>query len=292
MANSGLFLCYAMNKELAGPDQGPVDGLGLCLACELVTGPGTVVGAERNRGLWLIYLKSQSAKDALIIEGISYQQRMVTIHARDPFASRGPSTKITISGLRINSSFSEILDYLKTVGVNFRSNIIDECYKDKKGNVTKFKTGRRFFFADLPKINLPETVKLGSGPIGLFYRGQIRAQEAGLATDMGNGDTEDEAGDRETSDEEKSKSEEENKSEQEAPTSSHVHATAGKIDASNKEIGNEAIKINQENMEDEAHNHELSDGFKSPESQTNATYANQLRKSRPKKKRMHQPKRR
>ena len=265
-----------MNKELAGPDQGPVDGLGLCLACELVTGPGTVVGAERNRGLWLIYLKSQSAKGALIIEGVSYQQRTVTIHARDPFASRGPSTKITISGLRINSSDLEILDYLKTVGVNFRSNIIDECYKDKKGNVTKFKTGRRFFFADLPKINLPETVKLGSGPIGLFYRGQIRAQKAGLATDMGNGDTEDEAGDRETSDEEKSKSEEqnnseekskseeENKSEQEAPTSSHVHATAGKI-------GNEAIKINQENMEDEAHNHEHSDGFKSPESQTKAT---------------------
>ena len=46
MANSGLFLCYAMNKELAGPDQGPVDGLGLCLVCELVTGPGTVVGAR------------------------------------------------------------------------------------------------------------------------------------------------------------------------------------------------------------------------------------------------------
>ena len=107
---------------------------------------------------------------------------------------------------------------------------------------------------------------------------------------MGNGDTEDEAGDRETSDAEKSKSEqennseEENKSEQEAPTSSHVHATAGKIDASNKEIGNEAIKINQESMEDEAHNRELSDGVKSPESQTKATYANQLRKSRPKKK--------
>ena len=142
-------------------------------------------------------------------------------------------------------------------------------------------------------------MKLGSGPIGLFYRGQIRAQKAGIATDMGNGDTEDEVGDRETSDEEKSKSEEENKSEQEAPTSSHVHATAGKIDASNKEIGNEAIKINQENMEDEAHNHELSDGCKSPESQTEATYANQLRKSRPKKKNaptqkkitdmMHQP---
>ena len=94
-------------------------------------------------------------------------------------------------------------------------------------------------------------------------------------------------------------SQEENKSEQEAPTSSHVHATAGKIDASNKEIGNEANQINQENMEDEAHNHELSDGFKSLESQTKATYANQLRKSRPKKKNaptqkkitdmMHQP---
>ena len=63
-----------------------------------------------------------------------------------------------------------------------------------------------------------------------------------------------------------------------------MHATAGKIDVSNKEIGNVEIKINQENMEDQAHNHELSDGFKSPESQIKATYANQLRKSRPKKK--------
>ena len=113
-----------MNKELAGPDQRSLDSLGLCLACEVVTGPGTVVVVERNRGLWLIYLKSQSAKDALIIEGISYKQRAVTVHARDPFASRGPSTKITISRLRINSSNSEILDYLKTVGVNIRTNII------------------------------------------------------------------------------------------------------------------------------------------------------------------------
>ena len=222
-------------------------------------------------------------------------------------------------------------------------------------------------------------MKLGSGPIGLFYRGQIRAQKADITTGIGNGDTEDEAGDRETSDEEKSrseeennsdekikseeenksdekikseeennsdekikseeennsdekikseeennsdekikseeennsdekikseeennsdekikseeennsdekiKSEEENKSEQEAPTSSHVHATAGKIDASIKEIENEAIKLNQENMEDEAHNHELSGGFNSPESQTKATYANHVRKSRQKK---------
>ena len=62
------------------------------------------------------------------------------------------------------------------------------------------------------------------------------------------------------------------------------------INASNKEIGNEAININQEVMEDEAHNNELSDGFKSPESPIKATYANQLRKSRPSK-RMHQPKR-
>ena len=88
-----------MNKELAGPNQRPVNGLGLFLACELVTGPGTVVEAGRNRGLWLIYLKSQSAKDALIIEGISNKQRTVTIHARDPVASRGPSKKITISEL-------------------------------------------------------------------------------------------------------------------------------------------------------------------------------------------------
>ena len=125
----------------------------------------------------------------------------------DPFASRGPSTKITIhvhvSGLRINSSDSEILDYLKTVGVNFRSNIIDECYKDKKGNVTKIKTGHRFLLRGSPqdKPAWSETVKLGSGllVIGLFYRGQIRAQKAGIATGMGNGDTEDEAGDRETS---------------------------------------------------------------------------------------------
>ena len=42
-------------------------------------------------------------------------------------------------------------------------------------------------------------------------------------------------------------------------------------------------------MEDEAHNHELSDRFKFPESQTKATYANHLRKSRQKKKNENAP---
>ena len=66
-----------------------------------------------------------------------------------------------------------------------------------------------------------------------------------------------------------------------------MHATAEKIDALNKESGNEAININQEN-----HNYELSDGFKFTESQTKATYANQFKEKQPKKKRrMHQPKR-
>ena len=129
-------------------------------------------------------------------------------------------------------------------------NIIDEWYKYKKGNVTKFKTGRRFFFADLPKINLPETVKLGSGPIGLFYRGQIRAQKAGIATDMGNGDTGDEAGDRETSDEEKSKSEEENNSEEKSK-SEEENKSEEKSKSEEENNSEEKSKSEEENNSEE-----------------------------------------
>ena len=53
---------------------------------------------------------------------------------------------------------------------------------------------------------------------------------------MENGDTEDEAGGRETSDEEKAIQRRGTSSEQEAPTSSHVHVTAGKWRAQTKRI--------------------------------------------------------
>ena len=86
----------------------------------------------------------------------------------------------------MNCSDSEILD--------FSSKVIDECYTDTTGIVIKLKTGRRFL-ADLPDINLPKTVELGSGLIALYYGGQIQAQNADIATGRENGDTENEAGD-------------------------------------------------------------------------------------------------
>ena len=73
-------------------------------------------------------MTSQSAIDALLIEGISYKQRPIAIHGRDPFANRGPATKITITGFRMKGSDSQLLDYLKPLIIGAELEIDKERY--------------------------------------------------------------------------------------------------------------------------------------------------------------------
>ena len=129
------------------------EGLDLCRACEALTGVGSIDGVQIISGLWRIYPLSMAARRQLIIEGISFRGQAVTVLDTNPFLthSDGPTTKLIIGNVPISVVNSEI-------------------------SITRFITGRRFVYIDIPKIPLPKKMKIGPNFLGFLY---YREQEAG-----------------------------------------------------------------------------------------------------------------
>ena len=154
------------------------EGLDLCRACEALTGVGSIDGAQIISGLWRIYPLSIAARRQLIIEGISFRGQAVTVLDTNPFLthSDGPTTKLIIGNVPISVANSEIEKGLKELDVCLRSPFKEETYRDSEGRTTRFKTGRRFVYIDIPKIPLPKKMKIGPNFLGFLY---YQEQEAG-----------------------------------------------------------------------------------------------------------------
>ena len=160
---------------------------------------GSIDGAQIISGLWRIYPLSIAARRQLIIEGISFRGQSVTVLDTNPLLahSDGPTTKLIIGNVPISVANSEIEKGLKELDVCLRSPFKEETYRDSEGRTTRFKTGRRFVYIDIPKIPLPKKMKIGPNFLGFLY---YREQEAGksegdggktTATQPGSGQAED-----------------------------------------------------------------------------------------------------
>ncbi|GFR88838.1 hypothetical protein ElyMa_000779200 [Elysia marginata] len=101
----------------------------------------------------------------------------LTILDKNPFIVRRPEspyTKLIVGNIPISVSNAEIGDALKDLGVEARSSIREETYRDKDGGLTRFKTGRRFVYITLSTKPLPKTTKVGDSFFFayLYYREQ------------------------------------------------------------------------------------------------------------------------
>ena len=67
-----------------------VKGLQVCLACEKVTGDGTIIGAQRLHGLFRIYPATQDARNKLIIKGITIDKIFVPMMGILPLQGKIP----------------------------------------------------------------------------------------------------------------------------------------------------------------------------------------------------------
>ena len=104
----------------------------------------------------------------------------MTVLDTNPFLthSDGPTTKLIIGNVPISVANSEIEKGLKELDVCLRSPFKEETYRDSEGRTTRFKTGRRFVYIDIPKIPLPKKMKIGPSILGFLY---YREQEAGTS---------------------------------------------------------------------------------------------------------------
>ena len=155
----------------------PVGGLDLCLAVEKVTGKDTVEGVQRMGDLYRIYLKNQDARDTALVNGITHNNCSISLLSHNPFQVRDQNsntTKILIGNVPLSVDDSEIERALLEKDIVFKSSLKFETYRTPDGKWTHYKTGRRFFYAEVPKLNLNPFLQIGLWRASIFYREQIR----------------------------------------------------------------------------------------------------------------------
>ena len=151
-------------------------GYTVCKEIENVVGVGNVVGAQYLHGLYRVYLKTMEARKTLLLRGVTINSVFISCIDQNPNIVKGaeekPAVKLIVGHLPLSVSNEEILTHLKRVdGVNVRTNIFDEKYRDDNGGLTSFKTGRRFVYCDPPVLPLPREFLVGDWKASLWHFG-------------------------------------------------------------------------------------------------------------------------
>ena len=167
--NLGAPACFVFDIE-----EHHLDGLKLCRAAELTSGKGTIIGAQKMGKLFRVYPSTQQTRETLITQGINYDNLHISVLPNNPFIVTGKaSVKAIIGNIPLSVSNIEILDSLKGIaGVNVRSRLFFEGYRDEDKTLTSFKTGRRFVYIDRPSSPLPKNFQVGQWKASLYHFGQ------------------------------------------------------------------------------------------------------------------------
>eukprot|EP00745_Piridium_sociabile_P017322 TRINITY_DN26057_c0_g1_i5.p1 TRINITY_DN26057_c0_g1~~TRINITY_DN26057_c0_g1_i5.p1 ORF type:complete len:366 (+),score=55.96 TRINITY_DN26057_c0_g1_i5:150-1247(+) len=177
---SGVTPVFVLNNQLPAFDQKFVTTAEICSAVEITSGYDSIEGAQRIGGLWRIYPRSQEARHKLLLQGFTIRKVRVEVKNTNPFLVSTPdgkekeimATKLIINNVPLSFSDEEIVKSVKQLKVSIRSKIIDERDRDSNGKLTRWKTGRRFLYIDVPTEPLPKLLEMGPFKASLFHKEQ------------------------------------------------------------------------------------------------------------------------
>ena len=150
----------------------------VCRAAEHVTGYGSVYGAQKYHGTWRIYPTNIETRQKLLFQGFEIRGVMVQPYDKNPTLFRDknnvriPTTRLTVGGIPLSHTNDDILGRLNQIGVNVLSEVIMEKDRDKNRKLTRFYTGNRILYIEIPKQPLPKTLQIASYRVSLFHREQ------------------------------------------------------------------------------------------------------------------------
>ena len=103
-----------------------------------------------------------------------------------PFILKGqdgretPSTKMWISDIPISCDGADIESALVRLGYVLRSSLIFERIRNKDGKHTRFLTGRRFIFIDVPSKPLERSLRVGWFTTRLYRKEQPKNEKRSI----------------------------------------------------------------------------------------------------------------
>ena len=151
----------------------------VCLAAERISGHSTIEGAQRIKNLWRIYPLNQEARQKLLVNGIALRSQQIDLLDENPYINGKDvsSTKVTISDIPLSVTNNDIKPLFIKRGYKPTSDVKFECARDNDGKLTRFKTGRRFLYMEIPQSPLPTILEIGGFKAKLYHKEQKEQQE-------------------------------------------------------------------------------------------------------------------
>ena len=155
----------------------------LCGAAERVAGHGSIEGAQQIGGVWRIYPLRKEAKVKILTEGVTVRGTVVTPSSVNPFnitdggsAGEINTTRVVIGNIPINCPTTTIEETIVALGIKLVSRVIEERDRDHEGKLTRWKTGRRFVYIEIPKDPLPKQIKIGIYRASIYHKEQKKEE--------------------------------------------------------------------------------------------------------------------
>ena len=122
----------------------------LCEAVADAIGEQSVVGAQRIKNLWRIYLKNEEAKLRLIAEGLEVGDSTITLSAQNPYSRplQGDSVKITVRDLPLTHTNKDVQNLLQGLGARLTSEVKICQIRKADGKFSGYINADRYAFAE------------------------------------------------------------------------------------------------------------------------------------------------
>ncbi|KAK7480617.1 hypothetical protein BaRGS_00028193 [Batillaria attramentaria] len=128
-------------------------------------GYGSIVGAQKIGPVWRVYPQNNDARVKLLIDGLTLRGHTVSCNDKNPLMVASASkngqpirtTKLIIGNIPISFNNEDIEQTVIKLGCVPRSNLFLEKDRDETGALTRWVTGRRFIYIDIPPEPLPQT---------------------------------------------------------------------------------------------------------------------------------------
>lgn len=139
-----------------------------------------IVGVQKVRGLWRIYIESKEARVALISEGLVLRGAKTNVYDKNPYLNENEELmRLTIKDVPLSVNDELIVREIEGWKHTVRGKVIRQRLR-VNGQLTSCLNGDRAIYIDPPRQPLPRHVSIASFKARIFHNGQVT--EASLAT--------------------------------------------------------------------------------------------------------------
>lgn len=151
----------------------------VCVTAAVLIGERNVEGAQNVHGIWRIYVNSRESRVELLTKGLALRHKNIPLFEKNPKSTNNDNPgvkaeKITIKDMPLSMDNNEIEVFLACKdGVILTSTIRDAHERNDDGELTHYKNGDRFVYAQSPIMPvLPRFVEIAGRSCRIYHQSQ------------------------------------------------------------------------------------------------------------------------